>query len=369
MKVFYTLVFGINIYEPTIFPYFPGFIKSLQGSSDGSTKFLLIGDTPPPSFFPSLPVHVQFISTSWKDMSERLDRRFHINVSSSYSNITYNYKVADFKPLVPALFPDLFLSSHWIAWIDNDVWISRDFLDLIQSASEDSHLGVMSLNIDYKLSWGPFTAINTTTYFNLLVPIISMNKTILIDVFKNADMYRYYDEWSTVLLGGLGYQHSFSAVLEHAKERYNISILSHYNIFNVAMYQDACNIRGRVLYEKCGYCEMSFLPQDPLTRTGSNRITPLYTHISSSSKSRSRSSSGSSGKSGKRNSNNSIPRSKGHILYNENRTIMSFCHFQKSKRHARRVFKNSTKWRNHLQALDNYQPVASTFLKGIVVVQ
>jgi len=59
-------------------------------------------------------------------MTQRLENFLGKSFASIY-NPTTHMKAGDFKPIIPALYPEMFEAAEWIGWIDIDVIISNDF--------------------------------------------------------------------------------------------------------------------------------------------------------------------------------------------------------------------------------------------------
>ena len=158
--------------------------------------------------FPSNAIQVQI---EWVDLITKLEV-FVGALFPSLINANY-YKLCDFKPLIPLLYPEHFRKYEWIGWIDNDAWYSSELEKFIIYYSKNGYSQLNLLRKDgNRFSWGPisiFTWDFYKTYVNVELKK-EQNRQILVKVLNDTD-YCFFDEWGN---SGKGtFHNSFSRIL------------------------------------------------------------------------------------------------------------------------------------------------------------
>ena len=80
-----------------------------------------------------LPGNVKLVVESWPSLISRSQSYLNLPnngvYSLMYSNIDTALKVADFKPMIPILYPELFSSHRWFGWVNKSLpvylWLSN----------------------------------------------------------------------------------------------------------------------------------------------------------------------------------------------------------------------------------------------------
>jgi len=327
MQIFlYTIILGSQLFDRMTSPYFPSFQKSLEGNN--VAKIIIFGDQSSPHK-KILPKNFIYKQVSWKDISARLDSELGTKISSLYTNMTHsNYKINDFKTLIPMLYPGLFAEynrtqTRLLGWIDNDMWFSTQLFRGLERKRKGKHITHWSgiPPNPAPMSWGPITILDRDLYFKTLVPLVKSHVHLLLPVLMDPHEYRCYDEWGEVKWGGLGFQHSFSYILSKA------DIITDFSFIGNALQTDvqcctsdsprdkSCQVVNPN-DQSCGYCQMSW----------ENRKVVLRNY--------------------------------------KNETIY-FCHFQRSKRSNPNMFSSNDLWQKYLSKLKKKRPIISNILKGI----
>jgi hypothetical protein len=114
--------------------YFLTFLKSISSPSHRNLTFVLfVNEKFPSRLRDVLPSNVLVHRVSWKHVVSRLERFLDRNLSHIHRTTNY-YKSIDFKPLIPALYPQIFRDSSCFGWLDSDVWASSNLLLQLASA-------------------------------------------------------------------------------------------------------------------------------------------------------------------------------------------------------------------------------------------
>ena len=92
-------------------PWLPLTLHSMEANS--GVDFIVVGDAAPPSV---LPPNVRFQNIPYDEMQRHLAQ-----LTGKPVTYTNTYKANDIKPLLPALYPQLFVGYEWWGWADLDV--------------------------------------------------------------------------------------------------------------------------------------------------------------------------------------------------------------------------------------------------------
>eukprot|EP00607_Mallomonas_marina_P000041 CAMPEP_0182440944 /NCGR_PEP_ID=MMETSP1167-20130531/87394_1 /TAXON_ID=2988 /ORGANISM="Mallomonas Sp, Strain CCMP3275" /LENGTH=262 /DNA_ID=CAMNT_0024635053 /DNA_START=260 /DNA_END=1045 /DNA_ORIENTATION=- len=250
--------------------------------------------------------------------------------------MTTNYKISDFKPLIPMLYPTVFSEARvkataggvqirWLGWVDNDMWISSDFIRGMLEIGRDPRVNHWLANWmrgeRSRLSWGPMTLLDFSTYFSTIIPTVRQNIDLLLPVLLDVEVYRSYDEWGEPRWGGLGMSHTFSHVLADAK------VVSDTSFAKRSLRSDilCCEGKTKIVDKQCRISHLSYLCGFCLM----------------------------------------VLEEEGVLLFDEYGKSLSFCHFEFTKRVQRLMFQNESLWREHLEALRTGQPLMSSIQEGI----
>eukprot|EP01041_Mallomonas_annulata_P002561 gene2561-5002_t len=199
MLILYTLAYTVNHF------YLPFLIKSTNGTD---SRLLIIGDISIPLWLQPIPSNFRYIRCSWNELITRTETFLGVPLASLH-NSSNMLKSNDFKPLIPALFPDLFPVSHsnWIGWVDNDVWVSNT---LIQNILQTSDINFIQFIGNKK-----------------------EKNTMVSNIFRRK-VNRDFAGWGMSSRGGLGYEHSFSYILEQAFRHPSFHSLSIESLFTTS---------------------------------------------------------------------------------------------------------------------------------------
>mmetsp|Transcript_23506 Transcript_23506/g.23713 ORF Transcript_23506/g.23713 Transcript_23506/m.23713 type:complete len:357 (+) Transcript_23506:114-1184(+) len=336
--ILFTVILGKQACHQSRSPYMASFMKSFAFAPD--VKLILLSDDKSCKY-PNLPNNIIFVNFTWRDLTERVDIELKTNISHLYQG-QFHYKVCDFRPLIPFLYPELFREGNaycetnrscpvvrWMGWTDNDMWYSNDLFDFLIKLGKETTIQEWRPNeyIQTHSSWGPITVFEPKSYFQRIIPRLKANLSLLMPMLYNVSGSSYYDERGQPEWGGLGYKYSFSYILELANISYKIG--AHIG----ALLSDLdCIVRKTVLNPQpirdssrktdpaCGYCRMSVIE---------NKI-ELYDY--------------------------------------QNRSLL-FCHHQFSKKFHKNIFSNANaiRWKHHTHALKNNKSILSSMNQGIKI--
>mmetsp|Transcript_9735 Transcript_9735/g.9817 ORF Transcript_9735/g.9817 Transcript_9735/m.9817 type:complete len:339 (-) Transcript_9735:212-1228(-) len=331
--IFYTFLFGNDVFDRTTSPYFASFIKSME--YDSVAVMIIFTNVRFPHILKPPVQNFMFVNTSWDDIGSRADKALGLSISHRYRNNTHHAKIMDFKPLMPMLYPEKFAQARkiiksrghtlsFIAWMDNDLWMSSAFRrSLIDMGYRQSVDMIGMIGTGPQISWGPFTAIDVNAYYYRIVPTLKQNLHLVLPVLEDPHNTRMFDEWGEVTWGGLGYNHSFSHIISLAKltitpppaEVVN-SVYTDVDCCGSRRHGSGCD-RKDLPDKSCAYCRIT------LQR---NRV--LLTDF-----------------------------------YNNSR---GFCHFHFSKKVNKGMMNDKQVWIRHLKTLLRARPIASNFDNGIL---
>jgi len=184
------------------------FVESARWSG---INLLLLGDHPIP--FP-LPDNVKHFLVSWDSFLHRIEENVlngqkFVNL---YQSKNY-YKVVDFKPLFPVLFPELVDGYAWWGHLDNDMILgnARQFFtpEILNNYDIISPL-------KKKYTWGPFMLYRNTPLINELFRKAERPLSEIFDSYE-AQMF---DEWGSDMR--IHYNSTMSGLVELYRERLGI---------------------------------------------------------------------------------------------------------------------------------------------------
>lgn len=272
MILFFILLYNCstNIH---IHDYFPSLIKSVEGTT---IHVVVIGNTDlKDSIIPTAIVqNVKFEQCSWIELTNKLEYFLAKKLTTLLTLREYS-KAGDFKPMLPALFPELVKGYEWCGWLDNDLWISKKLEDTILLVDED-YIQITGSKRGFRASYSPISVIRTKAYEKVILPILKDEKVMLHSVFR-VSKYRDFSGWGVVAFGGMGHDNSFSHILETAyKQIDSFSVISLSTIFHktAAPYvlDHNCRLNQKLRYTNmnnrnkhtaiasslCGVCTMTF---------------------------------------------------------------------------------------------------------------
>ena len=118
----------------------------------------------------------------------------------------------------------------WFGWMDNDVFLSHQLVDVIRHGSKNNNfIRFKDNNIqESNYSWGPISAYELKSFRKYVFPILIRDKKELKFMFENSQTYYNFDEngeWGRTRSGT--YRNSMSRVVKEAadsnKNNYNSS--------------------------------------------------------------------------------------------------------------------------------------------------
>jgi len=158
------------------------FVESARGSG---VDVVLLGDVEPPFL---LPDNVKHVNVSWNSFCDRVQSNVLDGIDPTELRVAPRYKVIDFKPLIPTLFPEVTQHYQWWGHLDNDMVLGnlRHFL-----TPERLHAHDVICGITREYTWGPLTLYRNEPRINSLYRHALRP---LADVFNNASV-QGFDEW------------------------------------------------------------------------------------------------------------------------------------------------------------------------------
>ena len=278
----YTFNFGVHHDEVKLLSsrnYFFSHLKSI-GNIKNTTILYITNIAESHIQYPS---NAQIVLIEWQDLIRRLelflDRPFP-NLMST----TFYYKICDFKPIFPQLYPELFDTYKWIGWIDNDMWLSSKVIDLVSRVSVNpKQVAIHFLDHNYvrnskTYSWGPITILKGDFYRNEIKRLLYTEKiqNVLIQLFRISANTNFAEWGSTdIAPAALGWSSSFSRILyDIYSSRKDISVAYAKNYFEVGMASDLISCVKHPRGHQCGNCLLTI----------DRNISKLYTaHMNPSS--------------------------------------------------------------------------------------
>ena len=258
----YTFNFGVHHDEDKLLNsrnYFFSHLRSIENIKN--TTILYITNIIESHIHYPSNAHVVLIQ--WHDLIRRLE----IFLNRPFPNLmttTSYYKVCDFKPIFPQLYPELFERYKWIGWIDNDMWLSSNLIDLVSRVSVDPmQFAIHFLEHDYvknskSYSWGPITILKGDFYRKEINRLLYTEKiqNVLIQIFR-ISVNTNFAEWgsTTISPAALGWSWSFSRVLHDIfSTRKDISVAFAKNYYQVGMSSDYISCVKHPRGHHCGNC-------------------------------------------------------------------------------------------------------------------
>ena len=293
MLTLFALAFGRNFLLDD--SYFPWMVKSISCLKD--TSLLIIGDSEWPHGIKDHPIlssKITFSFVKWEDLKNKTEYFLNGEIFSDDKISDYS-KASDFKPLIPALFPNLFSSSEFIGWIDIDLIIGSDFDRMISHSDFNSSSYIQFIDTHYqgskglKLSFSPISIINKNAYNEIILPVLKRERMPLYAVFKYGKV-RNYSGWGAPSWGGLGYKHSFSYIISLASSN-PLFTMTHINSLSPYHYlsDHICNPTSpsKIIPNKCGLCEsviISYKADSSVSLRSHKKNPVLFCHLQSSKK-------------------------------------------------------------------------------------
>jgi hypothetical protein len=169
--------------------------------------------SPSPNY--TLPDNVRHFPISWNDLVDRIYKHvLHHNESTPEPTGEYDlksarpYKVADFKPLLGYLFPEVVDGYEWWGHCDNDLVFGNVMKFLERNKVLDNFDTISGVEVHY--AWGPFMLYRNTPVFNEL-----FRANLLDRIFTKRN--RMFDEWGQSIKGA--YEGSMSGIIDYKWER------------------------------------------------------------------------------------------------------------------------------------------------------
>ena len=247
--------------------YFLSHLKSVSGIKDVTFIYVVDKVDELIQFPPNTRVIVIDFEKIVSKLENFLKAKFpHLHKIGSY------YKLVDFKPIFPLLYPELFEMYTWIGWIDNDMWFSSLLSNVVTAASKDpSHVHINFLKKKWiggspHYSWGPIAVFRWSFYWKYIMPftLLENNRKKLIEVFR-AEHGTNFAEWGDheITHFAKGYDYSFSRILYdiHSKNK-NLKItfaedyVANENIIGMHSDRNIC-LRAKRHTRDCGLCVVS----------------------------------------------------------------------------------------------------------------
>lgn len=282
--VLYTFNFGVTHHNGTLLNSRNYFLSHLRSISNFQYSTILYITDKLESNIP-YPANVVIVLTEWRDLIGRLEIFLNVSFPNLKASTSY-YKICDFKPIFPILYPELFEKYSWIGWIDNDMWLSSKIIELVSKVNDDKKkVAINFLNPSFvkkskAYSWGPISIFRGDFYRNEITGLLNNFRfqNIMIKVF-NISINTNFAEWgcSHITKSALGWDYSFSRVLfDVFSKKKRLKLVFATNYYRVGLTSDyiSCVKRSRGIH--CANCILTVHTNNSQIHT-SNSANPYST--------------------------------------------------------------------------------------------